>query len=134
LFVKVASLAKEVGVKLGKIEELRMGAVAFDLLIGERAQALEVPSISLPQKFVPKHRPQRWSKRNRDLESDLLVCQSPQHPQQRKVGFGQCFKEPIFLEKIFVLRMPDEREVGVQDKREGGGHGSVVRALKVLKR
>ena len=40
------------------------------------------------------------------------------HAQERQVGFGDGFEEPIFLEKIFVLRMPDKRQMRVEDERE----------------
>jgi hypothetical protein len=35
------------------------------------------------------------------------------HLKQRDVAFGDGLEEPIFLEKLVVLRMPDERQVRV---------------------
>jgi hypothetical protein len=42
--------------------------------------------------------------------------------QEGDVGFGDGFEEPVFLEKFFVLRMPDEREMSVEDEGEVALH------------
>jgi hypothetical protein len=44
----------------------------------------------------------------------VLLRQPAQHAEERKVGLSQRFKKPVFLEKIFVFRVPDERQVGVE--------------------
>ena len=72
--------------------------------------------VSLLEQLVAQHRAERRSERHREPEGDALVRQSPHHAQQRQVGFGDGFEEPIFLEKILVLRMPDERQMRVEEE------------------
>src|SRR5205085_2349457 len=74
--------------------------------------------VALTQKFVLQHRAQRWRERHRELERNVVVHQSLHHLQQRNVSFGDRLEEPVFLEKMFVLRMPDERQMGVKNERE----------------
>ena len=50
-------------------------------------------------------------------------CQPFHDLQQRHVGFGDGLEEPAFLQKLFVLRMPHERQVRVEDEREIALHG-----------
>jgi hypothetical protein len=44
--------------------------------------------------------------------------------QQRNVSLGDRLEEPVFLEEMLVLRMPDERQVRVENEREVTGHES----------
>ncbi len=52
------------------------------------------------------------------LNADAFVDQPAHHAEQRKVGLGDGFEEPVLLEKILVLGMPDERQMGVEDESE----------------
>ena len=47
---------------------------------------------------------------------------------ERKIGFGDGFEEPLFLEKFFVLRVAHERQVRVKNEREVTGrlHSEIV--------
>ena len=78
--------------------------------------------VSLLEKFVAKHRAESWRERHREAVCDPFVRQPTHHAHQREVGLGQGFEEPVFLEEILVLGMPDEREVSVEDEGERAGH------------
>jgi hypothetical protein len=40
------------------------------------------------------------------------------HREERDVRLGYRFEKPAFLKKIFVFRVPNEWQMGVQNKRE----------------
>jgi hypothetical protein len=42
--------------------------------------------------------------------------------QQRDVTLGDRLEEPVFFEEMFVFRMPDEGQVGVENEREMAWH------------
>src|SRR4051812_6985627 len=96
--------------------------MALDLLSGQANHSLEVAQISLLEQLVAEHGAKRGRQRHRQPESDLFLGQPPHHTQERQIGFGDGFEEPVFLEKILVLRMPDEWQMRVQDERERTGH------------
>lgn len=95
--------------------------MTFDFLPGEADRSLEVAQVSLLEQLVAQHRAERGSEGNREFEGDAVVHQPAQHAQERQVGLGDGLEEPILLEKILVLRMPDEREMGVEKEGEGTG-------------
>ena len=95
-------------------------AIAFYLLAGETDQALEMAQVAFLQERIAQHRAERRGERHREAMRHVFLRQPPQHAEERKVGFGQRFKKPVFLEKIFVFRVSDEGEMSVQDKRDRG--------------
>ncbi len=76
--------------------------------------------VSLLEQFVAEHRAERRRERHREMERDSVRRQPAHHAEEREVSFGESFEEPVFLEEIFVLRVPDERQMGVEDERERG--------------
>jgi len=90
--------------------------MALNFLSGEANQALEVPQISLLEQFVAQHRAEGGCDGKGELERDAVLSQSAQHVQKRQISFGDGFEEPVFLEKILVLRVPDEGEMGVENE------------------
>src|ERR1700736_99269 len=79
--------------------------------------------VALTQQLVLEHRAKRRRERHGELEWDAVVHQPLHHAQQRDVGLGDGLEKPIFLEKPFVLRMPNERQMRVENDRERtGGH------------
>ena len=96
--------------------------MALDLLRGESDHSLEMAQVSLLEQLVAEHRAERRRERHRQPEGDAVVGQPPHHAQERQVRFGDGFEEPVFLEKILVLRMPDERQMRVKNERERTGH------------
>ena len=74
--------------------------------------------VALAEQFVLQHRAQGWRERHGHLERHLVVPKPLHHLQQRNVAFSDCLEEPIFLEEMLMLRMPNERQVRVQNERE----------------
>ncbi len=52
--------------------------------------------------------------------------QPAQQAEEREVGLGDGFEEPVFLKKVVVFRVPDERQMRVEDERERGGMALVI--------
>src|SRR5947209_1615577 len=95
-----------------------MISISSLLTPSEIDQKIEMAHVALAQQFVLQHRAQRWRKRRRDLERHVVVHQPLHHLQQRNVSLGDRFEEPVFFEKMFVLGMPDERQMRVENERE----------------
>ena len=74
--------------------------------------------IAFAQEFVLQHRAQRRRQRHRELKPNVVVHEPLHHLQQRDVSFGDRLEEPVFFEKMLVLRMPNEWQVRVEDKRK----------------
>src|SRR5262249_15226742 len=64
----------------------------------------------------------RWRKRHGEPEWHVVAYQTLHHAKQRNVGLCYCLKEPVFLEEMFMLRMPNERKMSVENECKGTGH------------
>jgi hypothetical protein len=84
-------------------------------------QPIEVPNVTLPQELILQHRAECGRDRHGQLERHLVADQPLHHFEQRDVAFGDRLEEPVFLEKLVVLRMPNERQVRVKNEREVTG-------------
>ena len=74
--------------------------------------------VALAQKLVLQHRAQGRRERHGEFERHIVVHQPLHHLQKRDVRLGDGLEEPIFLEKMLVLGVPNERQVRVQNERE----------------
>ena len=70
---------------------------------------------------ILQHGAERRRDRHRELERDAVTHEPLHHAKQRNIGFGDRLEEPVFLEKIFVLGMPNERQMRVENERERAG-------------
>jgi hypothetical protein len=77
-----------------------------------------MPDVAFAQEIVWQHRAKRGCERHCELKRDIVVPEPLHHLQQRNVGFGDRLEKPVFLEKMLVLRMPNERQVRVKNERE----------------
>ena len=82
--------------------------ISFLFAGGEVDQLIEMANVALAQQRILQHRAQGWRERHRELERHFVIHQPLHHLQQRNVSLGDRFEEPVFLEEMFVLRMPDE--------------------------
>ena len=105
-------------IHVGELVELRLPAGALDLLGGKRNQVVDVPDVAILQQRIAEHGGQRRRHRHGHPPLDAVAFQAIEDFQQRDVGLGDGFVKPIFFEEIVVLRMPDERQMGVQDQAE----------------
>ena len=49
-----------------------------------------------------------------------------QELQQRHVGFRDGLEQPVLFQELLVLRVPDKRQVRVEDEGQVTGHGGKV--------
>src|SRR5205807_7654653 len=103
-------------IEVGELAKLRMFAVPLLLTGGEVHQIIEMPHITFAQKPVLKHRAQRWRERHREFERHRVVHQAVHHPQQRNVSLRHRLEEPVFLEKVLMFRVSNERQVRVENE------------------
>jgi len=51
----------------------------------------------------------------------MIVYQALHHAQQRDITLRYCFEQPIFLQKMLMFGMANERQVRMKNKRERAG-------------
>src|SRR5437867_9788598 len=96
--------------------------ISFSLAGYEIDQKIEMAHVALAQKLVLQHRAQGRRERHCEFERHVVVHQPLHHLQERDVSLGDRFEEPIFLEKMLVLGMPDERQMRVKNERKMASH------------
>jgi hypothetical protein len=118
---EIGHAAKALLIVPGQSTERRAGGVATHLAVGQLAQAPQVPPIAHPQQIVVQHGGQRRRDRHGDAIGDALGAQPIESLQQRHVRFADGFEQPVLFQKVVVLRVTHERQVGVQDQRDVTG-------------
>ena len=111
-------LSEVFAVILGKIAQLRVLAIALHLTLRQLDEACEVAHVAASEQLVLQHRAKRRRDGHCELEGHAVAQEPLHHAQERNVGLGDGFEEPVFLEELRVLRMPNEGEMRVQDDRD----------------
>ena len=81
-----------------------------------------MPLVTVLQQRIEQHRAQRRRERERQPRVHAVAQPAVHDLDQRDVGFGDGFEEPVFLQKFFVLRMAHERQMRVEDEGEVALH------------
>ena len=68
-------------------------------------------------KLAGEHNPGR----HRELERHSITNQPLHHGNQRQISFGNGLEKPVFLEKLFMLRVANEWQVRVKNERKAAG-------------
>ena len=76
----------------------------------------EMPHVTVLQQRVEQHRAERRREGEREARVHAVALPAFHDLDQRDVGFGDGFEQPVFLQKFFVLRMPHKRQMRVQDE------------------
>ncbi len=114
----VAAIFQPVQVEPGELVELVVALGAVDFLVGQLDRLVDAADIAVLQKLVAQHRGQRRRDRHGQPEIAAVVEQSVHHVDERNVGFRDGLIQPVFLEKLVVLGMPDEGEMRVEEESE----------------
>src|SRR5438093_10677092 len=77
---------------------------------------------ALQQDIVLQHHTHVRSERHSEYERSVDINQPSHHLQDRDVSFGDRLEQPVFFQKMFMFRMPNERQVGVKNEREVTSH------------
>ena len=101
--------------------EVAIGAIpmrAVDFFFREFDEAVEMPGVTVSQQLIQQHRAERGREREGETRVKLVALPVPDDLDQGQVGLGDGLEQPAFFEKFFMLRMPHERQVRVQDDGE----------------
>jgi len=99
---------------------------ALDLVLAEFDQRVEVAGDALLQEVVAQHAEQRRGEAQRAAERDAVGGEPLERAQQRQVGVRHRLVEPSLLHDRRILRMAEERQVGVEDEGEISGRHSAA--------
>ncbi len=80
-----------------------------------------MPHVASLEQLVLQHRAERWRDAHRELERHGVAPEPLKHVQEWDVRFGDRLEEPIFFEKLLVLRVPNEWQMCVENEREVAG-------------
>jgi hypothetical protein len=115
---KTAAFRKQFEIKLSESEQRWIFAITLNFTSRQVEQKVNMSQVTLAQKLVLQHSAKRGRERHRELEGHAVAHQSLHHFQQRNVRLGYCFEEPVFLEKLLVFWMSNERKMRVKNERE----------------
>ena len=118
-FEALSRVDQQIAVEACKFVQLRMTAMSLELALREIDGATEVLHVTLAQQFVLQHGAKRGRNAHRDAERHAIVDQPLHHSEERDVGLGDGFEEPALFKKFLVLGMTNERQVRVEDERQG---------------
>jgi len=79
--------------------------------------------VTLLQHRVQQHGAQGWREADGQAALHAIVLPAFHDLDERKVGLGDGFEEPVLLQEFFVFRMADERQMRVQYQGEMALHG-----------
>ncbi len=75
-----------------------------------------MPRVTFAQQRVAQHGAERGREREGEARFQTVAQPAVEDLEQRQIGFGDALKEPAFLQKLFMLRMPHKGQVRVQDE------------------
>ncbi len=110
----VANQSEPVVIHPRQFAEGAVPVSAVDFLFRQFDEAVQVPFITPAQQRVEQHRAQGGRERKCQRRAHAVAAPAFERLQQRQVGFRDGFKQPGFLQKLFVLGMPHKRQVRVQ--------------------
>jgi hypothetical protein len=119
---KAPRFGEKIEIELAEFAQSHVIPVALSLPRREVNQKIDMFDVSLLQKLVLQHRAERGRDGHAELERHGIVDQPLHHLEQRDVSLGDRLEQPFFLEKMFLLRMPNERQVSVENEREVARH------------
>ena len=91
-------------------------------LLRQFDQAIEMPHVAVLQQRVEQHRTERWRERERQARLHALAQPVVHDLDERDITLRHGLEKPVLLQKLFVVRMPDKRQVRVQDEGKVAGH------------
>ena len=120
--VEVAEPDEAGEVEAGHGAERCVGLGPGDLLRRQPDEAGEVRFEAVAEEPVVEHADERLREREGDAAGDAIAVEPLQHFDERQVGLEDGLKEPVLLEVVGVLGVPNEGEVGVEDNLERAVH------------
>src|SRR5262245_27782665 len=115
--------SKELAIHYRERVQCQVVPSARNLLVCQLYALLKVAPIACLQHRIVQHFCQGGRDGEREAAGYLILCHLAQSGSERKVAFSYGFKEPVFFEKRWKLRMPDIRQVSMEnDSKITDGH------------
>ena len=111
-----ARLPETVEIHFGEGLELLFPEGAVRFFFGEFDEGIEVALVAFAQKLILEHRTESGRERNCEPAVNAVDDPAINDVDQRDVGFGDRFVEPILLQKSLMLRMAHIREMAMKDE------------------
>jgi len=116
--VEVAEPDEAGEVEAGHGAEVGIAVGPGDLLRRELDEPGEVAFEAVAEERIVEHADERLREREGKAAGDAIAVESLQHFDERQVGLEDSLEEPVLLEVVGVLGVPNEGEVGVEDNLE----------------
>ena len=116
--IKIASRDEALTIKMREPVEVRVAGRPFNFAPRQLHSTIEIPLGAMLEKRIPQHGAKRRSHRQSQPNRSAIVGEPSKNAQQGNVGLDDGLKEPILLVKLLVFRMPDEREVSVEEESQ----------------
>jgi hypothetical protein len=122
--VRFADLEKARQIEFGERPKVFIPMRSVRFFVREVDQFIEITDVTILEQRIEQHRAEGRRHRDRQTRFDPVLQPPIHHMDERDVSFGDGFKEPIFLEEAFVLRMPHIGQMRVQDDGKVSCHDS----------
>src|SRR5216683_3422103 len=117
-----AQMLERVLIELRQAIELGVGCGSMHLLPGQLAESVDPSTATLHQQLVLEHRQQSGRDAERQANGKSILRDPLEHPEQRQIRLEDRLVEPVFLQKIRLVRVADEGQVSVQNEGETSPH------------
>src|SRR5438477_2210138 len=81
-----------------------------------------MPHVAILQQRIQQHRAERRTERHRQARLHAVAQPAIHHLDERQIRLRDRFVEPILLQKMLVLRMPDKGQMRVENQRQVALH------------
>ena len=112
---EVATVVQTIVIKAGEGLEGGVVSGAVQLLVREFDLFFESVDVAVLEKRIAQHGAEGWGHGHGEAEVDAVPDEALHHIEERKIGFGDGFVEPVLFEELSVFGMSDEGEVGVEN-------------------
>ena len=111
-------------VELGEGVESGIVTGTVQFFGGEFQLFFQTVDVAILEEGIAEHGAEGWGHRHGESKINSIPNEAFHHIEEGQIGFGDGFVEPIFFEKLWVLGMPDKRQVSVQNRSDvSEGHG-----------
>ena len=86
------------------------------LFLCKFTESIDMVQVAFLQEPVIEHLAKWRGKRHGDSEWCSTLDEFIEEDYEGNIGFSHCFEKPIFFKELGIIRVPDKRQMGVQDK------------------
>ena len=105
-------------IEASEMIEIGLALGAIDFRFRERDRPVQIFQIALSKQRIIEHGAERGRHGHGQAEANAVARQSFENLPEGDIGLGNGLEKPIFLQEIWILRMPYKGEVGMQQECE----------------